>query len=680
MDFPGKHLGKYREIIIAVALFLLFDLGVLVLNFYTSFKIDQDTVAINLAGRQRYVSQRVARTLLELDAARAAGQPYKPDTLTELRTGTKIFELSHRAFREGATVPGGDGKPVFLAAVTSPRGRLLEDQVEALWRPYHAKLQPLGKDDFTTEELSAALAYSQATNIQLLGIANDFVTETQHIGASRARALRFVQTGGIVLALLNFAFILMKFLRRLADYDRKVEAAQRETSEILGTVKEGLFLLDADFRIGQQHSASLPQILGRDIAPGSDFRQVLATMLPAESLGAACDYITLLLGNRVKESLVTTLNPLNAVEVKVGHARRYLTIQFNRVTQDGRVLHLLVTVLDVTAQVELQQALAESRKRSQVEVDALFNLLRVEPATLRQFLASAERSLLDINDRLRGVKMQHDYRTTLSAIFRKVHTLKGEAATLGLGMFEDLAQRFESMLAGLRDKGAVSGEDLVGLPLPLDEFLQRIALVRELLQKLSNYHDAFTPAAAHAGFERQLSELAERIAKDHGKRVNLVAELGLLGSLPQQVSGELRDIVVQLLRNAVVHGIEPADERSALAKPDVGTIYLGLRPVGDGEYEFVMRDDGRGLVPHRLRQALLKAGTYTAAQLDELDDRQVVMKIFEAGFSTSVQVTRDAGHGVGLDVVRQKIRQLGAQLRIRSIANGYTQFSIRFAA
>src|SRR4051812_40463040 len=82
-------LGKYREIIIAVALFLIFDLGVLVLNFYTSFKIDQDTVAINLSGRQRYLSQRVARTLLELDAMRAAGVSYKPETLAELRAGAK---------------------------------------------------------------------------------------------------------------------------------------------------------------------------------------------------------------------------------------------------------------------------------------------------------------------------------------------------------------------------------------------------------------------------------------------------------------------------------------------------------------------------------------------------------------------------------------------------------------
>src|SRR5437899_12999144 len=115
--------GKYKEIVLAVAFFLLFDLAVLVLNFYTSFQIDQDTVAINLSGRQRYTSQRVARTLLELDAAHTAGHPYDPATLTELRNGADIFQRSMAAFRDGGVVPGGDGKPVELDPVTSPHGR-----------------------------------------------------------------------------------------------------------------------------------------------------------------------------------------------------------------------------------------------------------------------------------------------------------------------------------------------------------------------------------------------------------------------------------------------------------------------------------------------------------------------------------------------------------------------------
>ncbi|MGH8806101.1 MAG: type IV pili methyl-accepting chemotaxis transducer N-terminal domain-containing protein, partial [Polaromonas sp.] len=65
--------GKYREIIVAVALFLLFDLGVLVLNFYTSFKIAEDALGVNLSGRQRMLSQRTAKALLSVEAARVKG-------------------------------------------------------------------------------------------------------------------------------------------------------------------------------------------------------------------------------------------------------------------------------------------------------------------------------------------------------------------------------------------------------------------------------------------------------------------------------------------------------------------------------------------------------------------------------------------------------------------------------
>ena len=92
-----------------------------------------------------------------------------------------------------------------------------------------------------------------------------------------------------------------------------------------------------------------------------------------------------------------------------------------------------------------------------------------------------------------------------------------------------------------------------------------------------------------------------------------------------------------------------------------------------------MRDDGRGLSPQTIKAELLRSGRYTEAQLADLDDRQIVMKIFEPGFSTAKEVSRDAGHGVGMDVVKHRIEQLGARLRISSRAWEYTQFSIHFA-
>ena len=169
------------------------------------------------------------------------------------------------------------------------------------------------------------------------------------------------------------------------------------------------------------------------------------------------------------------------------------------------------------------------------------------------------------------------------------------------------------------------------------------------------------------------------MASDHGKQVTLVAELDLLHSLPRKMHAELKDITIQLLRNAVTHGIESAPERQEQSKPAAGSIYVALKPSEAGEYELTLRDDGRGLSPPAIRAALLRSGRYSGAQLAELDDRQVVMKIFEPGFSTAQEVSRDAGHGVGMDVVKHRIEQLGARLRISSRTREFTQFSIQFA-
>lgn len=681
-----SYFGKYRGIIFAVGLFFVLDLSILALNFYTSFQIDQDAIAINLAGRQRYMSQRIARTLLELDADRAAGRPYNEATLNELRTGADIFQRSLVAFRVGGVVPGGDGKPVQLQAVTTERGRALLADVESLWNPYDMLLQPIvGKPEFLPGELAMALAYSQTNNLALLSKANDFVTETQAIGASRASRLRLIQTAGILLSLLNFAYAIFASLQQLLRNDRQVAAAQKETAEILDTVKEGLFLVDPSFRVGSQRSASLPRVLGRPIEPGEDFREILKQMVAPSLWSAACDYIGLLFGDRVKESLVTQLNPLTEVEVMVtqpdgSKGRRFLTLQFNRAMQEGKISHLLVTVFDVTTQVELARALDEARQKSRSEFEVLVQILKVNPAALERFLVNTEGALLEVNDHLRSAGGNGDYRRTVNAIFRRIHAVKGEAAELGLEMFEDLAQQFESLLVGLRDKGAVSGDDLLALPLPLDEFLQRIGTVRELFKRLAAYHDAFASTGDDVELAENLDRLAQRIARDQGKEVQLLADVKLIRSLPENLRRSLGDLAVQLLRNAVAHGIEPTAERTQLSKPPQGRISVMLRAVGDGEYEFVLRDDGRGISPARIRAALLRTGRYSEAQLNELDDKAVVMKIFEPGVSTAATVTRDAGHGVGMDVVKQKIQQLGAKLRIASQENSYTQFSIRFAA
>lgn len=679
-----SYFGKYREIILAVAFFLVFDLAVLVLNFYISFQISEDALAINLAGRQRMLSQRMTKALLTAESDVLRGIP-NTAALDELNKTVALFDTTLTGFRQGATVIGGNDKAVFLAAVTAAEGQAILARAHALWRPYKALLAPLASGaTYSSEQFEAADRYARDNNLTLLALMNSLTTHLEQTAGAKADTLRKVQTGGILLALLNFAFILFKFIRRLRENDRKVEAAQRETEEILGTVKEGLFLLDAQFHIGSQYSQSLSQMLGRKIEAGTDFRALLRDMVSDPIHTLACDYIGLLFGDRVRESLIGDLNPLTVVEVAIPGesgpaARRFLTLQFNRVLQDGKISHLLVTVFDVTVQVGLERALADARKKSKAEIEIMSDLLKINPATLDLFLKTAEQTLLEVNEHLRAAGGALDYRRTVNAIFRKIHALKGEAATLGLEMFENLAQQFETLLAGLRDKGSVSGDDLLALPFPLEEFLQRVTMVRDLMTRLAAYHDAFAAEADNDTFAASLGTLAQRVARDDGKEVQLVTDLDLMGMLPQKTRTELKDIAVQLLRNAVTHGIEPASERTGRAKPAVGNIYLALKPTGTGEYELMLRDDGRGLVPHEIRAELLRSGRYSEQQLDQLDERQIVLKIFEPGFSTVQRAGRDAGHGVGMDVVKHRIGQLGARLRISTRVNAYTQFSIHFA-
>ena len=680
----GFSFGKYREIIIAVAFFLLFDIGVLVLNFYTSFKIDQDTVAINLAGRQRYVSQRIARTLLELDAARVAEKPLKPETLAELRAGTKIFNLSHSAFREGATVPGGDGKPVYLEAVTSPRGRQLEDQVEALWRPYFDRLQPLNTDGFTPQQLADALAYSQANNIKLLGIANDFVTETQAIGASRASTLRMVQTGGVLLALLNFIFILFKFLGRLRTSDAAIEAANEENREILTSVREGLFLITPDFRLGSQLSQSANTLFGRKLTPGDDFFALLQPLVSEKALHDARDYVQLLFAPHVKEALVQGINPLSEVEVAIKNrlgvdARRHLSFHFNRVQEDGAVRHLLVTVQDISTRIELETRLQTERTRSQKEFAMLLKAIDADPALLRQFVYRAEGSLLEINDIMRSTSAAHGEAAILKRldeIARRVHSLKGDAGTLGLETVANQAHAFETELQRIRQSGGDLGTALLSLPLPVEELLTKISALKSLtgLQRPA-MDDGGSPDAINAA----LAKLALDVATDSGKKIQPVVRMGSQSDLEETAGQLVREIAVQLLRNAVVHGVESPMLRQARGKPAEGKLEVQLVR-GESEWALTVRDDGAGLSAARVRQKLLDLGWYNATQLESFDDRQIVSHIFKPGFSTADGVSLHAGRGVGLDVVQTNVQKLGARMLLSSTPGQFTEFKIKFAA
>ena len=128
-----------------MAFFLLFDLGVLVLNFYTSFKIDEDTVAINLSGRQRYVSQRIAKALFALELARLDAAPTGRKRWQELQPARQaVRPLAQGVPPRRAPSPGATASRCSCrAAHGAERRGDLAARVEASGRPSTSSSAPV---------------------------------------------------------------------------------------------------------------------------------------------------------------------------------------------------------------------------------------------------------------------------------------------------------------------------------------------------------------------------------------------------------------------------------------------------------------------------------------------------------------------------------------------------------
>jgi two-component system chemotaxis sensor kinase CheA len=167
-------------------------------------------------------------------------------------------------------------------------------------------------------------------------------------------------------------------------------------------------------------------------------------------------------------------------------------------------------------------------------------------------------------------------------------------------------------------------------------------------------------ATLYAGLPRAVRDLAQATGKD--VRLEL---LGETVELDRKVLELVNDPLLHLVRNAVDHGLEPPAERAAAGKPPQGAIVVRAEAAG-GEVRLTVRDDGRGMDPRQLRERAVRLGLLDADAAALLSDAEACELIFLPGFSTAPAVTEISGRGVGMDVVRANIAELGGQVRVES--------------
>lgn len=255
---------------------------------------------------------------------------------------------------------------------------------------------------------------------------------------------------------------------------------------------------------------------------------------------------------------------------------------------------------------------------------------------------------------VRNIRESRQVADTSSSI--KVKTEK-------LGALVNLVGEFVSMHANLVfTAGTKQDRDFIGMGEQMDR------LIREL-RDLSIEMHMVPVSGLFDGFRRLVRDLASNL----GKEVKLITE-GSETELDKNVIDLLKDPLMHIVRNSVDHGIETPDVRTAAGKDSSGTLKLSASYAGS---HVVIRvtDDGAGMDTERIRAKAVERGILAAQ--GTYSEQEILECIFAPGFSTAEKTTDVSGRGVGMDVVRRNIEQLGGTVRMSSQAGLGSQITIR---
>ena len=287
-------------------------------------------------------------------------------------------------------------------------------------------------------------------------------------------------------------------------------------------------------------------------------------------------------------------------------------------------------------------------------------------------MRSFKTSLLDLTEnviRLRRQLREIEIQAEGQIQARVAHTPEGEAQfdPLELDRFTRFQELTRFMAESVNDVATVQQHLLKNLDDANAALIAQARLNRSLQQELMGVR--MLPFASQT---ERLYRIVRQTTKDVGKRANLEIKGGQV-ELDRSVLDKMLAPLEHMLRNAITHGIESREDRLAAGKSESGEVTIALVQEGN-EIILTMADDGRGLDSEKIRARAESAGLL--AKGAAIEEARLFDFIFEPGFSTAAELTQVSGRGVGMDVVRTEVAQLGGRIEILSIPGQGTTFRL----
>ncbi|MDR0689843.1 MAG: hypothetical protein LBG08_06215 [Spirochaetaceae bacterium] len=470
-------------------------------------------------------------------------------------------------------------------------------------------------------------------------------------------------------------------IRRLKDrWVRQLTLALKSERDEIAVMKDnlkaGLFLMDRHYTIQPAYSKALEEILDMNELQGKKFTDLLSASLKVKERDTLEDYFEMVINRSFDAKMLEDINPIvefSYINEMTGE-EKILRTTFAAVDRGYGVFFILGSLENITTEKLLQKQLTEETNKRDDEMRALFQVIQVEPRVFNDFIEDTEYEFDRINRILKNKKLSA--RQAMVDIYQSVHAIKSNALILGLENFSDKLHELESKIKDLRDQEDIPFEAILHITVELEKLMKEKDKFRDTIDKIQSFRVKVGESRRQDRYVlvETLTKACEKAAAALNKKARFMVE-DLDGIVlehgPRRI---IKEVLTQLVRNAVYHGLETPEERSALGKNPEGLIRLFIK-YGNDRIHLRLADDGRGLDFEKIRKKAEKLRLFTPSE-EGADKNQLLKVIFSPGFSTAEEADAHAGRGIGLNLVRERIRELRGTIKLQSEPGKGTVFNI----
>lgn len=476
----------------------------------------------------------------------------------------------------------------------------------------------------------------------------------------------------------SYQYTMVAVQKRLSETTNALTQEKRQTDSIMNNVDQGIFLLDENLRIGKTSSVFFRTLFEGYETEDRPIMDLLKIFLSDKDLNATSDYLEMYFSDAVNPDLLKDINPLDEMNfnfLKEGSSEeRILRFGFSTIKTSENKQAILGMVQDITEEKKLQDQLKQEEIAYSKSMEHLFQIIHIRPALLTEYLNDSQKELETINRLLKD--QQDDKKALLQDIYASLHTIKGNGVLLGLKQLGEEVHKIELIIKQHLNKDYIIWNDVLDMTLAIGDFQKEMDDMRELVEKISRFQ-LDSVDKGNVSLAGKLKEMLKNEAETKQICVALNTEDFDESLIPEELKTGISNIMAQMVRNSLSHGIEDQQTRIEKQKAEEGLISIGSR-LEKKNLLISFKDDGQGIRPKKIRQKAVERKMFTAQEAEKLSISELVKLIFHPGFSTKESSDLSSGQGIGMHSIRKIINSADGKISIRTKPGNYTEFIISF--